>query len=231
MHTIQQEHMANARAQLLLQVISTDKGARADLDQASPDPIEVEELVRWESPETPPATAPMVPAPASPWEPDLWDTPSPSVEQPVPKEDWEDCFWATPSPSQSMDPLSQVSTDDAGGTPLLELAPGMTVAACGRAIAQWNSLAHPTQQLHSGSSAAELLSNALAAESRLLAIANAASPEEAHGYCSTRARAALTAALPNRHPADTIGRQAKTTRDLSTDDTCRPACKKAGHSQ
>ena len=84
----------------------------------------------------------------------------------------------TPAPADNS-PMSILSIESAMLSPLMELQPGYTVATCGRFIAAWNSLSQPHNCLHSGSTAKQLLAQALQAEERLRTIA-ATNGREAH---------------------------------------------------
>ena len=92
----------------------------------------------------------------------------------------------TPAPTIASDngsPMSILSIESAMLSPLLEIQPGYTVNTCGRFLAAWNTLCHeqPHLALHNGSTAEQLLRQALTAEERLRIVATATDREAYEG--------------------------------------------------
>jgi hypothetical protein len=96
-------------------------------------------------------------------------------------------------------PMDLLGVDAVSQSPMMELAPGYTVAACGRLIQAWNSLSPPDARIQTGRSAGDLLRNAQLAATRLYDASSADAEAEPPAPGRARAREALAAALPNTH--------------------------------
>jgi hypothetical protein len=119
----------------------------------------------------------------------------PVEEQRTDRDDtWAEELYDSPTPSQN--PLDLLSTDTVAQSPLMELSPGYTVAACGRLIRAWNSLSPDDKKLSDGKTATELLKNARLAERRLHVVCDVEATALELGLDQERARAALAAAAP-----------------------------------